>query len=329
MPEVSVIIPTYNCADFICDAIDSVLAQTYKDYEIIVVDGSTDNTKDVLKKYNGKIRYFYQESRGVSAARNKGIKEAKGKYITLLDADDIWLPDKLKLQMEAIKSNPEVAMVFTDCESFNEKGTVRESGTRTQEPPEKIDKGSFRGKVLQMQFNDGIELKGNFYEDLLQGNLMHTSSILLNKEYLNEVGQFDESLLVCEDYELWLRIALKFPLLYINKITAKYRIRDNGLSKDMAIRPYHYKKWDAFVLEKHLKISPSKYRRLIKERTLKLYTISSWGYLNNNDKIETKKICFRALKCGRANMKIFIYLFLTFLPLKLISYLRRKKYTYA
>ena len=101
MPKVSVIIPTYNRAHYICETIDSILAQTYRDYEIIVVDdGSADNTRKVLQKYDGKVRYFYQKNRGPSAARNFGISQSQGEYIAFLDDDDLWTENKLELQID-------------------------------------------------------------------------------------------------------------------------------------------------------------------------------------------------------------------------------------
>ena len=109
MAKVSVIIPTYNRAEYVTHAIDSVLAQTYTDYEIIVVDdGSADNTKDVLLPYMDRIRYIYQENAGLSAARNTGIKAAKGDWIAFLDSDDEWLPGKLAVQMRAVERHPQL-----------------------------------------------------------------------------------------------------------------------------------------------------------------------------------------------------------------------------
>src|SRR5690349_3602213 len=109
MPKVSVIIPTYNRAQFIARAVDSVLEQTYKDFEIIVIDdGSSDNTQEILKAYEGKIRYVYQQNKGISAARNRGIQEAKGEYIAFLDSDDVWKPEKLSVQVAILDVNPHV-----------------------------------------------------------------------------------------------------------------------------------------------------------------------------------------------------------------------------
>ncbi len=113
MPTVSVIIPTYNRRAYVQEAIDSVLAQTYTDYEIIVIDdGSTDGTGEALReRYGDKIIYEWQENQGLSAARNRGIESSRGQYIALLDSDDLWMPEKLERQVACLSQHPEVAMV--------------------------------------------------------------------------------------------------------------------------------------------------------------------------------------------------------------------------
>ena len=122
-PIVSVIIPAYNAERFIPQAIQSVLEQTYQSYEIIVVDdGSTDKTKDILKEFEDKVCCIYQENQGPSAARNAGIKISQGRYICFLDADDIWTPDKLEVQVEFLECHPDISLVFSDHQDFDAGG---------------------------------------------------------------------------------------------------------------------------------------------------------------------------------------------------------------
>jgi glycosyltransferase involved in cell wall biosynthesis len=126
-PLVSVIVPTYNYAEFIGEAIKSVLDQTIQDFEILVIDdGSTDNTKEVVLSFGDKVRYFYQSQQGPAKARNKGIVESKGEYIAFLDADDVWLPSKLEKQVNLFRSNPKLGMVVTDNFLFDDAGIYRE-----------------------------------------------------------------------------------------------------------------------------------------------------------------------------------------------------------
>src|SRR2546428_514370 len=124
-PLISIIIPTYNSGRFVAQAVQSVLKQTYRCYEILVVDdGSTDETKDVLSKFGNCIKYIYQENRGPSAARNVGIKVARGKYVCFLDADDMWVPNKLKVQLAFIERDDGIGLVFSDHEEFDAEGIL-------------------------------------------------------------------------------------------------------------------------------------------------------------------------------------------------------------
>jgi glycosyltransferase involved in cell wall biosynthesis len=125
---VSVVIPSYNSAHHISETLESVFSQSYRPHEIIVVDdGSTDDTRAVLEKYSDRIIYVYQKNAGEPAARNTGIRRASGEFIAFLDADDLWLPNKLTLQMDYFEKHPEVDLVYTDMKQFNENGIVHES----------------------------------------------------------------------------------------------------------------------------------------------------------------------------------------------------------
>jgi glycosyltransferase involved in cell wall biosynthesis len=123
MTEISVIISAYNSSQYILEALDSVFAQSFTDFEVIVVDdGSTDDTRQKIHNYPHAIRYFYQENGGPSKARNLGIRESKGKYIAFLDANEIWLPSKLDKQLAEFKKNPELGMVITENCLFDRRG---------------------------------------------------------------------------------------------------------------------------------------------------------------------------------------------------------------
>ena len=145
MPKVSVIIPAYNCAHYICHAVDSVLAQTFPDFELVVVDdGSTDNTRELLKQYGSQIKYIYQQNKDMTAARNTGINHSSGEYIAFLDSDDIWLANKLERQIVLLDQAPEVGLVYcwhyyidpagNRCQFYdNTIGRSFESGSRLYE----------------------------------------------------------------------------------------------------------------------------------------------------------------------------------------------------
>ncbi|MFH1612854.1 MAG: glycosyltransferase [bacterium] len=194
--KISVIIPTYNCAQSLLEAIESVLNQSFKDYEIIVIDdGSQDETKNVIDSYMKNICYIYQQNQGVACARNLGIKKAQGKYIAFLDADDIWIKDKLKMQIECFEKYPEIGLVFSDLIILNENKEEKEY---------KI--GNFKKDV----------------EALIQHNFIPTSKVMVKKECFEKVGMF-ENFNLAEDYNLWLKIIQHYSIYHIPQCLVKYK----------------------------------------------------------------------------------------------------------
>ncbi len=193
MPAVSVIIPTFDRKDLVREAVDSVLAQDFDDYELIVVDdGSTDGTAEALASYGRRLRLIRQANRGVSAARNAGIRAAAAPLIALLDSDDLWLPGKLTAQTAFFRAHPDALI----CQS--EEIWIR-NGLRVN-PRKKHRKPS-----------------GDIFERSLQLCLVSPSAVMMRRRLLDEVGLFDESLPACEDYDLWLRVACRHPVYLIDK----------------------------------------------------------------------------------------------------------------
>jgi glycosyltransferase involved in cell wall biosynthesis len=190
--SVSVIIPTFNRVGMLQTAIDSVLAQRFGDYELIVVDdGSTDSTPNLLATYGEKIKCIRQKNRGVSTARNTGIHVSRGALITFLDSDDRWLPDKLAVQVAFFNAHPDVKICQT------EEIWIR-NGVRVN-PKKKHAKPS-----------------GDIFQRSLSLCLVSPSAVMLRRELLDDVGLFDETLPACEDYDLWLRISCHHPVHLIN-----------------------------------------------------------------------------------------------------------------
>jgi len=184
VPTVSVIIPTHNRAGFVTEAIGSVLAQSYQDFELIIVDdGSEDNTRKTIERFAGRIRYQYQENHGISHARNTGLHLAQAPYIAFLDSDDLWIRDKLARQIEHMENHPDHLLCHTD------EIWIR-NGVRVN--PKKI-----HGKHSGWIFSYCVPLC-----------MISLSSALMKRELLDRVGIFDETLPVCEDYDLWLRASL-------------------------------------------------------------------------------------------------------------------------
>ena len=207
LPRVSVIIPSYNNANYIARAIDSVLNQTYRDFEIIVVDdGSTDNTKDIVSSYPNPVKYLGQDNRGPSSARNAGIAASRGEFIAFLDSDDYWLPEKLSIQMDFFRHCPEAVACQTE-EVWIRKG-IRVNPRRRHLKP-----------------------SGDIFESSLKLCLVSPSSVMLRRSLFSEVGLFDEDLPACEDYDLWLRISCRYPVSLIpTHLVVKEGGQDDQLS---------------------------------------------------------------------------------------------------
>lgn len=192
-PRVSVIIPTYNRAAMLKEAVDSVLAQNYRNFELIVVDdGSTDDTLEFLSAFREDITLVRQTHQGVSSARNAGIKAASGSLVAFLDSDDLWLPEKLSHQVDFFNANPEAQICQT------EEIWIR-NGIRVN--PKKRHK-----KPSGMIFKASLNLC-----------LVSPSAVMLRHGLLKTIGLFDESLPACEDYDLWLRISSRFPVHLIDE----------------------------------------------------------------------------------------------------------------
>jgi glycosyltransferase involved in cell wall biosynthesis len=188
MAVVSVIIPTYNRVDFLKEAVDSVLDQAYPEVEVIVVDdGSTDGTPDLLARYGEAVRIIRQDNAGVSAARNAGIRRATGRLIALLDSDDLWLPGKLAAQTAFFDRHPESVICQTE-ELWVRRGR-------------RVNPGKRHRKRAGWIFVPSLSLC-----------LVSPSAVMLRRSLLDEVGLFDESLPACEDYDLWLRVARRHPI---------------------------------------------------------------------------------------------------------------------
>ncbi|MFW6134644.1 MAG: glycosyltransferase family 2 protein [Elusimicrobiota bacterium] len=195
MCRYSVIIPTYNRKSFLKKAVSSVLDQSLTDFELIIVDdGSTDGTKDFISTYNdSRIRYFYQQNKGVSSARNKGIIQSRGDYIAFLDSDDWWVKNKLMEVDKAINKNPEYK-IFHTREKWYRNGEVLNQKKKHRKPG------------------------GNIFKRCLKLCCVSISTAVVKKDIFKTIGMFDENLPACEDYDFWLRASLGYPVYLIKKV---------------------------------------------------------------------------------------------------------------
>jgi glycosyltransferase involved in cell wall biosynthesis len=231
MPKVSVIIPTYNRERFVTNAIESVLNQSFRDYEIIVVDdGSTDDTRKILNEYRGKVRYIYQENSGVSAARNTGVKEASGKWLTFLDSDDEWRKDYLLAQTERINKFPDAIGHMTNVVIVSLEG-------------KRINHYASNNFLEKFKDKEYLTFKRPLCVVLKYG-LWWLQSAMLRKDILLQSGLFDAHLSISEDLDLIARLSLKGPFTISKRelveIIRREEIIENLWAKGIRDNIYRY-----------------------------------------------------------------------------------------
>ena len=263
--EISVIIPTYNRCDLLKRAINSVIKQTITPKEIIIVDnGSTDKTYQMVSSLFPEINYFIEKKRGVSAARNKGILESKSKWIAFLDSDDAWKPTKLEKQMEfSIFNQDKYRIIHTD-ETW------------------------YRNKKFLNQLKKHKKSGGNIFKNSLQLCCISPSSVVLKKQIFEEYGLFDENLEVCEDYDMWIRITSKEEVGFLDSpLVLKYGGHSDQLSKKF----WGMDRFRIKSLEKNLKNEHfSKSQKInVLDTLIEKLTIVSDGALKRENKEIFKK----------------------------------------
>lgn len=299
---VSIVIPTFNASAFLKGAIESALHQNYMPLEVIVIDdGSTDNTSDVVRDYGTQVIFYRQNNLGPSGTRNTGIKLSKGEFIAFLDADDTWEMDKLQKQMHLMKNDPDIGLVHTNVWSFY------------------LDRNEKECKDVKRE-----EFVGQCYARLFSENRILTSSVLVRRKCFNDVGLFDETLRVCEDWDMWIRLSRKYRFAYVPKPLVNYRIHKNNLTADSI----NMRKGDYSVLCKMLSDDPSLEKMIgnaiIKKRISELCFGIGYHYYSLGEMGESRKYFYRSFG-GEIRLDSIMFMFVSMLPLKLISLLRWTK----
>lgn len=244
-PLVSVIIATYNRADLVVQAVESVLNQTYGNIELIVVDdGSTDHTHKALERYQGKLTYIYQKRSERSKARNEGFRHSGGDYIAFLDSDDLWLPTKIEKQAQLLNEEPDVGLVYTDVQFVDSNGNAHVGAVSWDTPQ-----------------------RAHMYEDLMTHNIITgtTSSVMVRRTCLNDVGLFDESMNTCEDLDLYRRIARYYRFRRIDLPLIKFRIHGDNTQHNACAMA---KGWE-MTIRKIAKETPSDFEYYKNEAIIK------------------------------------------------------------
>jgi glycosyltransferase involved in cell wall biosynthesis len=251
-PLVSVVIPTYNRANLVTEAIESVFQQTYAPIDIIVVDdGSTDNTERVLQPYLPNIRYIKQPNGGLASARNAGMAMAAGDYIAWLDADDLFEPDKIRLQVSFMEAHREVVAVSSDFSAFDKNGVIEASHIRSYYGAVARTQGEFAplyGSKIAYPLVVTTDLQGKeqwasakcymgyIYEKLIWGNFVHPPTIMLRREAAAKTGKLDTSLRDGTDYDYFIRLSRLGLMAYIHLPLLKYRYVEGQMSSDANLK---------------------------------------------------------------------------------------------
>jgi len=294
LPLVSVVIPAYNSVSYIGGAIQSVLDQSYSNIEILVIDdGSIDNTRDVVAPFGERVRYMHQENRGASAARNRGIREARGSYVAFLDADDLWHPAKLSRQVDVLEQHPDFGAVHCGTSRMDETGGP-------------LPDGSSRRKQ---------RVNGNVFMEFFEANLsvILTSTVLVRRSCFDSIGMFDGSGEVVDDHDFFLRLVARYSVWYIEEALVRYRVILGSLSRVRAVqRLEQHRRTIERAITSHPAYFANKPPRYLKQRWRSFYR---WGGLMLYYRRE-----YRAAR--RYLQKAFL-LSPRILPRYLITFLRR------
>jgi glycosyltransferase involved in cell wall biosynthesis len=217
-PNVSVIIATYNRAQYLAETIDSVLSQTFRSFELIVVDdGSTDTTRELLHSYGDRLRFYCQQNRGPSAARNLGVHHARGEWIAIQDSDDICAPNYLRLLYEAVQANPQLAMVFAN-------GAYLDGAQRD------------RDCIIPRDKSRRLAAAGVTWADLFDRSIFRLQASLIRKDAYLALGGLDESLRICHDLDLAFKLFRNYQVTYIDEAVFLYRRHRGNISRDQELR---------------------------------------------------------------------------------------------
>ena len=298
VPTVSVIMNCLNCEKYLREAINSVFAQTYEDWEIIFWEdnASKDDSENIARSYGDKLRYFRSDvSLPLYGSRNLAVQEARGEYIAILDCDDIWLPTKLEEQIALLEQDEDVGLVYSDCYSFNEKGK---------------EKRSFKFKKPH---------RGNIFSELLMENFINTQTVVIRRKAFESLNFFfDGRLIMAGDYDAYLRISYRWKVDYVDKPLARYRVHRNSKSwKDG--RALITVELDLIIenLKKSVPGFEEKYKeevRLLKRRRDIQLSLLDW---ENGDK-----------KRARTRLHVYILDSIAFLTLYFLTYLSYRYFFY-
>ncbi len=298
-PLVSVIIPCFNCEKFIIDALDSIFFQNYENIEVVIVDdGSTDQSCSIIKNYPKTLNLLHQNNQGPAAARNTGVKHSKGSLIAFLDADDVWLPKKLKVQVDLILKNKDIDIIF---------GTFGRIDTKT----------NYKSLIQSHQYNNLTTQDTSYpewiYHKMLLDSCIHIITALINRSLFEELNGFDVQLKTGEDYDFWLRATQKTKVIKLNKAVSLYR--ENPESTTHVLRDENNEEKALLkAIKKFGLTSPSGQTVSKKEMDARMYELNfrhAYLHFKNNSYCTAKRYFIKSF-AYKSNFKLIIYIFLSY-----------------
>jgi len=282
MPILSIVIPAYNAERTILETIASVQKQTFSDFELIVIDdGSSDQTLALLHSVaDERLRIFSYKNGGVSVARNRGMSHASGEFIAFIDADDLWTPDKLELQLAALQQHPEAGVAYSWTSYMEEQGKY----FHTDEP---------------------ITFEGNVHAELLVSNFLSSgSNPLIRKQAIESVGEFDSTCAGCADWDYWLRLAARWPFVVVPKHQILYRLSSSSMSSNSEMMEKHH----LIVIERAFKSATLELQPLKKQSMANVYQFLAHLYLTRTPGATGAKQASRKLQEAiRLHSQILLY----------------------
>ena len=310
MPKVSVVIPAHNRARFLPACLHSILAQSFKDFEVIVVnDGSTDSTAQIVASF--PVRYFYQENKGAPAARNKGLELAQGEYITFLDSDDILLEGALQKPADLLDKYPLVGFTYAQAYVIDEEGHIF---------------GMWSKPAREPYIREGREE----LRRLMLGNYIPSPTVMVRRRCLEEVGAYDTSFVHgSQDFDLWVRLAKKYSVGYIAEPLAKFRLHTDSMSSTRKSK--HTERSNTIILESifndpELKPTLSQMRP---KAYFHLYRRLARHTYSQRDMGTSRKYLFKAIRtypqalCRHSGLSLVFLFAKTWIPMLLITRARR------
>jgi glycosyltransferase involved in cell wall biosynthesis len=298
-PTVSVIIPAYNVESFIRPTIESVLSQTHPSLDVIVVDdGSTDRTPDAVRPFLDRVRYVRQENAGPSRARNRGLEESRGRYVAFLDADDLWVPEKLEIQTGFMEKHPDVGFCFSDVVLFGDHG---------DEPETFFDRKAVLPKLpVETVEGEGRVITRRIHQDLLYENFIVTSTVMIRKAMISgnngfeDGAVFDEALFNGQDYDLWFRLACRFNAGYLPKALVRKRKHPDNISsrrESVLINRIQFREKVYRTADQRADISDEAKAFQKEKLRLACLDLGAW-YLVHGENLKAREACRKAFRLG-------------------------------